>query len=190
VDLAVGCTYKYLNGGPGAPAFLYVRRALHGQLRNPIQGWFGQRDQFAMGPTYDPAMGIRGWLVGTSPVIALAGVAAGVEVAAEEAGIEAIRAKGIALTSFAVELFDAWLAPLGFTLGSPRDPARRGAHVTVRRADARTLTRALIERGVVPDFREPDGMRLGLSPLTTRFEDVWLGIARVRDLAATGEARR
>jgi kynureninase len=182
VDLAVGCTYKYLNGGPGAPAFLYVRHSLQRQLRNPVQGWFGQRDQFAMGPTYDPAVGIRGWLVGTTPVIALAGVAAGVELAAE-AGIESIRAKGMALTSLAVELSDAWLSPLGFTLGSPRDPARRGGHVTVRRADARELTRALIEHGVVPDFREPDGIRLGLAPLTTRFEDAWLALERLRDLA-------
>jgi kynureninase len=187
VDLAVGCTYKYLNGGPGAPAFLYVRRSLQETLRNPIQGWFGQRDQFAMGPTYDPAVGIRRWLVGTSPVIALAGVAAGVELAAE-AGIEAIRAKGMALTSLAVELTDAWLAPLGFALGSPREAVLRGAHVTVRRHDARELTRSLIRGGVVPDFREPDGIRLGLSPLTTRFVDVWLGMERLRDLA--GEASR
>jgi kynureninase len=189
VDLAVGCTYKYLNGGPGAPAFLYVRRSLQEELRNPIQGWFGQRDQFAMGPTYDPAVGIRRWLVGTSPVLALAGVAAGVELAAE-AGIEAIRAKGMALTSLAIDLFDAWLAPLGFTLGSPREAVLRGAHVTVRRHDARQLTRSLIAGGVVPDFREPDGIRLGLSPLTTRFEDVLIGIGRIRELAAGPEVHR
>jgi kynureninase len=101
-----------------------------------------------------------------------------------EAGLPAIRAKGMALTSFAVELFDAWLAALGFTLGSPREAERRGAHITIRRADARGLTGALITAGVVPDFREPDGIRLGLSPLTTRFEDVWVGMARLRDLAS------
>jgi len=184
VDLAVGCTYKYLNGGPGAPAFLYVRRELQDELRNPIQGWFGQRDQFEMGPTYDPAPGIRRWLVGTPPILGVAGVAAGVELVAE-AGIDAIRAKAVALTTLAVERFDAWLAPHGFSLGSPRNASRRGAHVTVRRADARALTSALIAHGVVPDFRAPDGIRLGLSPLTTRFADVEAGLDRLRRLAAS-----
>ena len=184
VDLAVGCTYKYLNGGPGAPAFLFVRRELQDELRNPIQGWFGQRDQFEMGPTYDPAPGIRRWLVGTPPILGVAGVAAGVELVAE-AGIDAIRAKAVALTTLAVERFDAWLAPHGFSLGSPRNASRRGAHVTVRRADARALTSALIAHGVVPDFRAPDGIRLGLSPLTTRFADVEAGLDRLRRLAAS-----
>jgi len=185
VDLAVGCTYKYLNGGPGAPAFLYVRRSLQDKLRNPIQGWFGQHEQFEMGPTYEPAAGVRSWLVGTPPILGLAAVAAGVELVAE-AGIDAIRAKAVALTTLAVERFDAWLAPGGFSLGSPRDPARRGAHVTVRRTDARALTRALIADGVIPDFRAPDGIRLGLSPLTTRFADVDAGIDRLRRLATEG----
>jgi kynureninase len=185
VDLAVGCTYKYLNGGPGSPAFLYVRRDLQDALRNPIQGWFGQRDQFAMGAAYDPAPGIRRWLVGTPPIVALAGVAAGVELVAE-AGIAVIRAKATALSALAVNLFDAWLAPCGFTLGSPRDAARRGAHVTIRRADAQALARALIGHGVVPDFRAPDGIRLGLSPLTTRFADVERGLDRLRQLASRG----
>ena len=130
-DLAVGCTYKYLNGGPGAPAFLYVRRVRQGELRTPIQGWFGQRDQFAMGPRYDPAPGIRAWLAGTPGMLALAAVEEGVRLTVE-AGIDAIRAKGIALTEFAIELLDERLAPLGCSLGSPRDPARRGAHVAIR----------------------------------------------------------
>jgi kynureninase len=185
VDLAVGCTYKYLNGGPGAPAFLYVRRSLQDKLRNPVQGWFGQHEQFEMGPTYEPASGIRSWLVGTPPILGLAAVAAGVELVAE-AGIDAIRAKAVALTTLAIERYEEWLAPGGFSLGSPRDPARRGAHVTVRRADARALTRALIAHGVIPDFRAPDGLRLGLSPLTTRFADVDAGIDRLRRLAAEG----
>ena len=185
VDLAVGCTYKYLNGGPGAPAFLYVRREHQERLRNPIRGWFGQRDQFEMGPRYDPAPGIRRWLVGTPPVPGLAAVAAGVELVAE-AGIAAVREKSVALTALAVELHDEWLAPCGFTLGSPRDPERRAGQVTVRRADARQLTRELIARGVIPDFRAPDGIRLGLSPLTTSFADVATGIGRIRDLAGQG----
>jgi kynureninase len=181
-DLAVGCTYKYLNGGPGAPAFVYVRRELQPALRNPIWGWFGRRDQFAMAQGYDPAPGIRSWLVGTSPILALAAVEVGARLSAE-ARIERIRAKGIALTEYAVTLHDAWLAPLGFTLGSPRDAARRGAHVSVRRADARDLCAQLIARGVIPDFREPDSIRLGLAPLYTRFVDVHRGLDILRSLA-------
>ncbi|HEX7473310.1 MAG TPA: kynureninase [Candidatus Limnocylindrales bacterium] len=180
-DLAVGCTYKYLNGGPGAPAFLYVRRELQASLRNPIQGWFGRRDQFAMGQGYEAEPGIRGWLVGTSPVLGLAAVEGGVELAAE-AGIAAIRAKGIALTEYAIELVDARLSGLGCVLGSPRESARRGAHVSIRHPEARRLCRDLIDAGVIPDFREPDSIRLGLSPLYTRFADTWDGIDRLRGL--------
>jgi kynureninase len=180
-DLAVGCTYKYLNAGPGAPAFLYVRDELQDEIRNPIQGWFGQRDQFAMGPTYDPRPAIAGWLVGTPPVLGLAAVEEGIRLTAE-AGIDEIRRKGIALTGFAIELFDAWLADAGFRLGSPRDGERRGSHVSLLRADAEDLTRSLIASGVVPDFRPPDGIRLGLSPLTTRFTDVWDGLSRLRQM--------
>jgi kynureninase len=181
-DLAVGCTYKYLNAGPGAPAFLYVRRELQDRLRNPIQGWFGQRDQFAMGPTWDPRPGIAGWLLGSPAVLGLAAVEEGVRLAVE-AGIGAIRHKGVALTEYAIELYDAWLAGAGFRLGSPREAARRGAHISLRRDDAAQLTWSLIAAGVVPDFRQPDGIRLGLSPLTTRFVDVWDGMVRLRDLA-------
>ena len=181
-DLAVGCTYKYLNGGPGAPAWLYVRGSLQDELRNPIQGWFGQRDQFAMSQGYDPEPGIRGWLVGTPGIIGLAAVDEGVRLVAE-AGIGRIRAKGIALTGYAIELFDARLAGLGFTLGSPRDPARRGAHVAIRHGDAPRLTAELIRSGIIPDFRAPDSIRLGLSPLTTSFGDVASGIGRLADLA-------
>src|SRR5689334_21840120 len=182
VDLAVGCTYKYLNGGPGAPAYLYIRSDLQPALRNPIQGWFGQADQFEMGQGFRPAAGITGWLTGTPGILGLAAAEEGIRVSAE-AGIDAIRAKGIALTEYAIALHDAWLAPLGFTLGSPRDAARRGAHVSVRRADARELTRAMIAAGVLPDFRAPDSIRLGLSPLTTRFADVARGMEILRDLA-------
>ncbi len=182
-DLAVGCTYKYLNGGPGAPAWLYVRRALQRELRNPIQGWFGRRDQFAMGQGYEPAPGIREWLTGTPGILALAAAEEGIRLVAE-AGMAAIRAKGVALTDYAIALHDGWLAPLGFSLGSPRDSARRGAHVAVRREDARQLTGRLIEAGVVPDFREPDSIRLGLSPLTTSFADVHEGMRRLADIAA------
>lgn len=182
-DLAVGCTYKYLNGGPGAPAWLYVRRSLQGQLRNPIQGWFGQRDQFAMGQGYDPEPGIGSWLVGTPGIIGLAAADEGIGLVIE-AGIDRIRAKGIALTEYAIALFDARLAKRGFGLGSPRDPARRGAHVAIRHPDARRLTAELIGRGVIPDFREPDSIRFGLSPLTTSFRDVEAGVAALEQLVS------
>jgi kynureninase len=182
VDLAVGCTYKYLNGGPGAPAYLYIRADLQGELRNPIQGWFGQADQFEMGQGFRAMPGIRGWLTGTPGMLGLAAAEEGIRVSVE-AGIDAIRAKGIALTEYAIALHDAWLGPLGFTLGSPREAGRRGSHVSVRRSDARELTRQMIEAGVLPDFRAPDSIRLGLSPLTTSFTDVARGIAILARLA-------
>jgi kynureninase len=181
VDLAVGCTYKYLNGGPGAPAYLYVRRELQAELVPPIQGWFAQRDQFEMGQGFRRRDGIAGWLVGTPGILGLTAAEAGIALTAE-AGIDAIRAKGIALTSYAIELLDAWLGPLGCSLGSPRDPARRGAHISIRHPDARRLTRELIARKVLPDFRAPDSIRIGLSPLTTSFEDVHRGLSALRAL--------
>ena len=134
VDLAVGCTYKYVNAGPGAPAFLYVNRARQPELRQPIWGWFGQRDQFEMGPAYDPEPGIGQFLVGTSPAIGVAAVDEGVKLLAE-AGIGRLRAKGVALTSLLIDLHDAWLAGLGFRIGSPRDPAT--ARLTRRAATPR-----------------------------------------------------
>jgi kynureninase len=180
-DLAVGCTYKYVNAGPGAPAFLYVRRERQAELRNPIQGWFGQADMFAMGPAYDPAPGIRSWLAGTPGIVALAAVEEGVRLTAE-AGMDAIRAKAIALTDFCVALLDERLAPLGCSLGSPRDATRRGAHVAIRHPDAKALTAALIGRGVITDFREPDSIRFGMPPLTTSYEDVARGVLALEAL--------
>jgi kynureninase len=182
VDLAVGCTYKYLNGGPGSPAWLYVRKGLQSELKQPIWGWFGQRDQFAMGPTYDAQGDVRAFLSGTPSVLALAAIDEGVALV-EEAGITAVAEKGRALTDYAVALYDAWLADLGFLLGTPREPEQRGAHISIRRADADVLCTALIGVGVVPDFRRPDAIRLGLAPLTTRFVDVWQGLATLRELA-------
>ncbi|HEY1478817.1 MAG TPA: kynureninase [Gaiellales bacterium] len=183
-DLAVGCTYKYLNAGPGAPAYLYVRRELQESLRSPIQGWFGQREQFEMERPYDPEEGIRRFHAGTPPIIGLAAVDVGAELVGE-AGIEAIRAKAGSLTSLAIEYLDAELAPLGFELGTPRAPERRGAHVSLRHPEAWRICRALIERAdVVPDFRGPDSVRLGFSPLYTRHADVLEGLERLRDLVA------
>jgi kynureninase len=184
-DLAVGCTYKYLNGGPGSPAFLFVRRDLQEQLRSPIQGWFGNRDQFAMGPVYEPADGIERFGVGTPPVIGMAGVEVGARLIAE-AGIGRLAVKGQQMTDLTVALGDAWLEPHGARLASPRDPAARGSHVTFAHPQAWQLTQALIERRVVPDFRTPDRVRLGPAPLYTRFADVWDAMDRFRGVLADG----
>jgi kynureninase len=183
-DLAVGCTYKYLNAGPGSPAFSYVRAELQSLLRQPIWGWFGQQERFEMGPTYDPAAGAMQVLTGTPSVVQLACVEEGAQVLAR-ATIAKLRAKSVALTSLAVQLHDEWLAPLGFDLGTPRDAERRGSHVSVRRADARELCRRLIaEQQVVPDYRTPDSVRLGFAPAYTRFTEVWDGMDRLRVLAS------
>jgi kynureninase len=184
-DLAVGCTYKYLNGGPGSPAFLFVRRGLQEQLRSPIQGWFGNRDQFAMGPVYEPADGIERFGVGTPPVIGMAGVEVGARLIAE-AGIGRLAVKGQQMTDLTVALGDAWLEPHGARLASPRDPAARGSHVTFAHPQAWQLTQALIDRRVVPDFRTPDRVRLGPAPLYTQFADVWDAMDRFRGVLADG----
>jgi kynureninase len=189
-QLAVGCTYKYLNAGPGAPAFLYVAEERQAELRSPIWGWFGQRDQFAMDRAYDPADGVGRFLAGTPPILNLVAVEAGVRLTAE-AGIDALRAKSIALCEEIVALQDAWLTPLGFSLGSPRDAARRGSHVSLRHPEAWPICRALIERAaVIPDFRGPDSIRLGVAPLYTSHADVWDALDRLRALVERGEHRR
>ena len=189
IELAVGCTYKYLNGGPGAPAFLYVAEERQAALRSPIWGWFGQRDQFAMDRDYDPVDGIGRFQAGTPPILALAAVEEGVRLTAE-AGVGALRAKSIALCDLIVSLHDAWLAPLGFSLGSPRDGARRGSHISLRHPEAWPINVALIERAaVVPDFRGPDSIRLGVAPLYTGHTDVWDALDRLRGLVERGEHR-
>ena len=184
VDLAVGCTYKHLNAGPGAPAFLYVRRGVQEALGQPLPGWMGAADIFAMGPEYVPAPGIRRFAAGTPPVLGLVLVDEGVALI-EEAGIERLRARGQELTDLVVRLHDAWLAPLGFRLGSPRDPARRGAHVALRRRDAEALQAALAAEGVVGDFRRPDVLRLGPAPLSTTRLEVWDALDALRRLSSS-----
>lgn len=176
-DLAVGCTYKYLNGGPGSPAFGYVNARLQDGLTQPIQGWMGHADPFLMGPGYTPAPGIRRFLSGTPPILGMVAVQSMLELV-EEAGIEAIRAKSVALTSYAVELADATLPEV--TLASPRDPELRGGHVTLHHDRMREVTARLWERDVIPDYRDPGGLRIGLSPLSTSFEEVERGMDAVR----------
>jgi kynureninase len=189
VELAVGCTYKYLNSGPGGTAYLYVAEELQAGLRSPIWGWFGQAEQFEMERPYDPLPGIGRFMAGTPPILNLAAVEAGVAVTAE-AGIEAIRAKSVALTELLIALHDEWLVPLGFELGTPREAERRGSHVSLRHPDAWPICRALIERAdVIPDFRGPDSVRLGVAPLYTSFADVWDALDRLRGLVERGEHR-
>jgi kynureninase len=185
VDFAVGCTYKFVGGGPGAPAFLYAATRHHDNLRQPLWGWLGRRDPFEMEQGYLPAAGVRSMMSGTPSIPGILAVRAGTALIAE-AGIEAIRDKSVALTEFAIDLYDAVLAPLGFELASPRESQRRGGHVTIRRGDARELTQAIIARGVIPDFRTPDGIRLGLSPLPASFTEVWDAVEIIRQVAAAG----
>jgi kynureninase len=167
-DLAVGCTYKYVNGGPGAPAFMYVRRELLPEIGQPIWGWLGRRDPFKMAQAYEAAGDIQRLLSGTPPVLGLSAVDEAVAILLS-AGIDRIRDKGIALTGLAIQLADE----LGVEVGSPRDSSRRGAHVAILHPDAQALCAQMIERGVIVDFREPDVIRFGLSPLITRYVDVW-----------------
>ncbi len=183
VDIAVGCTYKYLNGGPGAPSFTFVRKDLQPSLHQPIWGWWSRREMFEMAAGYEPHVDMRAWLTGTPGVLSMAAVEPGVLMIAE-AGVAAIREKSQALTELATGLYDDWLAPQGWTFASPRDPARRGSHVTATHPRAREVMVALTTRGVIPDYRRPDGIRLGLAPLTTRFTDVYDGMRLMAD--ATG----
>ena len=182
VDLAVGCTYKYLGGGPGAPAFGYVRAGLQSEVQQPIWGWMGRKDVFEMGPGYTPADGIRSLVSGTPPILGMVPVQVGVELTAE-AGIEAIRAKSVLLTDFAIEIVDSWPPGLGVQVASPRDSAQRGGHVTIRRPDFREVASALWARGVIPDFRAPDGLRIGLSPLSTSFVELYDAMEVIRAVA-------
>ena len=189
VELAVGCSYKYLNGGPGAPAWLYVAEAIQPRLRSPIWGWFGQEDQFAMERDYTPVAGVGRFAAGTPSILGIAAVEEGARIVAE-AGIERLREKSLALTGLMIQLHDAWLAPLGFELGTPREPERRGSHLALRHPEASPISRALTERArVVADFRGPDTIRLAPAPLSTRYADVWDALDRLRALVAAGEHR-
>jgi len=186
VDLAVGCTYKYLNGGPGSPAFLYVRSDLQAGLDNPIPGWWGHAAPFAFDLEFKPVEGIRKFHAGTMPIISLATISAGISDVVE-AGMPQIRAKSVALSEFLVEQVEEHLAHLGFVLASPRNPERRGSHISLSHPDAWSIDRALIEMGkVIPDYRAPDNLRLGLSPLYTTFIDVHTAVQRIKAIVEGG----
>ncbi|OLT15373.1 kynureninase [Serinicoccus sp. CUA-874] len=179
-DAAVGCDYKYLNGGPGAPAHAYLARRHHdlATLQQPIQGWMGRRDPFLMEQGYQPAAGIRALVSGTPPIVGMVPVRLGAQMLAE-AGIEAVRAKSLALTDLAWSVVESWPEELGVVVASPREHARRGGHLTLRHPAFEEIYPRLWDRGVIPDFRSPDGLRLGLSPLSTTFVEVWDGLAAI-----------
>jgi kynureninase len=185
VDFAAGCTYKYLNGGPGSPAFAYVNARHLGGLSQPIWGWMGRKDAFEMGPGYEAAPGIRGFLSGTPAIFGMIAMRGTLDLI-EEAGMPAIREKSRLLTAYALELYDAWLAPAGVKLATPRDPELRGSHITVDHPAFREVTAALWEKDVIPDFRAPQGIRIGLSPLSTDFAEVHRGMDAIRALLPAG----
>ncbi len=185
-DLAVGCTYKYLNGGPGAPAFLYVRRDLQEELGNPITGWMGQKGMFDFGLAYKPETGLRRFLTGTPTVASLALVEPGVEMLLE-AGMERVRAKSVQQTEYLIALWETLLAPVGFSLNSPRDAQHRGSHVSLGHAQGLGIDLAMIrDMNVIPDFRPPDNIRLGIAPLYTSFSDLHTAVTRMRQIVTDG----
>lgn len=186
-DLAVGCTYKYLNGGPGAPAFVYVRDSEQARLRQPIWGWFGHQNQFAMSTEFQPAKGIESFLAGAPSVLSTVAIGPALAHIAE-AGIDRLRVKGKLMTELIVTLSEEWLVPRGFSLASPRDAERRGSHVTLRHPKAKDFVRGLIAHDVIPDFRPSDMIRFGPAPLYTRFVDVWDALDCLRQLHDEGIA--
>jgi kynureninase len=179
-DLAIGCTYKYLNGGPGAPAFLYVNKKIQNEVTSPIWGWWGQSNPFEFDLNYQPAPGVQRFLIGTAPMLSTLAMEEALTPLID-AGMDALRAKSILMTDYASYLTDTLLAPLGFSLGSPRDSARRGSHISIRHEEGYRINRAMIEElNVIPDFRAPDNIRLGFAPLYISFADVWQGFDRIR----------
>jgi kynureninase len=179
-DFAVGCSYKYLNGGPGAPAWAYVARRHLADLTQPIQGWLGSADPFGMGSGYQPAEGIRRMVSGTPPILGMLALQDMLD-ALEDAGMEAVRAKSVKLTSFAVDTVEELMGGHGVKIASPRDPGQRGSHITIDHSAFRTVLPELWNDGVIPDFRNPHGLRLGLSPLSTSFEETFVGIRAIAE---------
>jgi len=187
VDLCVGCTYKYGNSGPGSPAWLYVSKRIQKELQVPIQGWFAQDAQFEMGPVFERAQNIRGFQIASPSLMGIRCVKTSFSMI-KEAGIDAIAHKAAVGTQMMIDLHDAWLAPLGFELNTPRDPKERGGHISLVHPDAAQICVAMREiSNVIPDYRTPNSIRLAISPLPTSYVEVWDGFARMRDLVASGQ---
>jgi len=186
VDLAVGCTYKYLNGGPGSPAFLYVREDLLAELDNPISGWMGQHRMFDFSLEYQPEQDMRKFLSGTPPILSMSLVEPGVDLLLE-AGMAAVRQKSLRQTEYLIQLWEEWLAPLGFSLNSPRTAERRGSHVSLGHPEGLRIDQALIDAyRVIPDFRAPDNIRLGVAPLYTTYEEVFRAVESLKEIVERG----
>ena len=184
VDLAIGCTYKYLNGGPGAPAFLYIRRDLQERLSNPITGWMGQKNLFNFESAYQPATGLRRFLTGTAPIVSLSLIESGVDLLLE-AGLDNLRAKSEQQSEYLIALWEAVLEPLGFRLNSPRSAQQRGSHISLGHAEGLRIDLTLLnDMNVLPDFRAPDNIRLGIAPLYTSFQDIHATVMRLRHIVA------
>jgi kynureninase len=185
VDLAVGCTYKYGNSGPGSPAWLYVNKKIQSELQVPILGWFGNEDQFGMGPDFVKADGIRGFQIASPSIIGIRGVQVAFAMI-EEAGIDVIASKAAIGTQMMIDLYDEWLAPLGYTLLTSRNPKERGGHISIGHPDAARICVALRKfANVIPDYRTPNAIRLAIAPLPTSYVEVWDGFQRIRDLTQT-----
>lgn len=181
VDFAVGCSYKYLNGGPGAPAWAYASHRHLPYLEQPIHGWLGSADPFGMGVAYEPAGGVRRLVSGTPPILGMVAMQDMLDVL-EEVGMDRVREKSIRLTSFAIDCVEGLMGADGARIASPREPQQRGSHITIDHPDFRTMLPRLWAEGIIPDFRNPDGLRLGLSPLSTSFEETFTGIRAIADL--------
>lgn len=190
VDIAVGCTYKYGNSGPGAPAWLYVSKKMQNELQVPIQGWFAQRDQFAMGADFERDASIRGFQIASPSLMGLRCIKAAFEMI-EEAGIENIELKAAKGTELMIELYELWLKPLGFELNTPRNPKERGGHISLVHPEADRIAIALREfADVIPDYRVPNSIRVAISPLATSYVEVYDGFQRLRDLVSSGQYKK
>jgi kynureninase len=186
VDLCVGCTYKYGNSGPGAPAWLYVSKRVQSELQVPIQGWFAQDAQFEMGPVFERSQTIRGFQIASPSLMGIRCVQTAFSMI-KEAGIDAIAHKAAVGTAMMIELYDAWLAPLGIELNTSRVAKERGGHISLVHPDAAQICVAMRTiSNVIPDYRTPNSIRLAISPLPTSYVEIWDGLERMRDLVASG----
>ena len=185
-DFAVGCGYKYLNGGPGAPAFLRIARRLQGEVRMPLTGWLGHAEPFAFETGFRPAPGIARAIVGTPPVLSLAALEIGIDIALE-ADMAAVRRKSLALSRLFIDLAAQDGAGLGLTLASPVRDEQRGSQVSFAHPEGYAVMQALIARGIIGDFRAPDILRFGFAPLYLRFVEIWDAVASLREILNSGE---
>lgn len=187
-DMAVGCTYKYLNAGPGAPAFLYVAERHHAEAQNPISGWFGHKDPFAFATNYEPADNIRQFLAGTPPIVSLAALETSLDIW-EGVQMPSLRTKSMSMGDLFIEMMEALDPAYGFELASPRRADKRGSQVSFRHPNGLAIMRALIARGVIGDFRAPDILRFGFTPLTLSFEEMWQAVQILDDIMKNGAWR-